>query len=110
MAHWRSRALGFEICRFQLEVPARLAVCIIHEHHSVTISQSQGLLLDDLHILPNESRPQHMNDERDDRKPWKNIPRSAEVESAEILTDGRDCCAARQPVAAGANHFEALIG
>ena len=109
MAHWRSCSLGFEIRRFQVEIPARLAVSIIYQHHAVAVPQSQRLFLDYFHVLANKTRSEYMNDEGHDRKPRKNIPRCAEIEPAEILADGRYGGATRQPVSPGTNHFEALI-
>ena len=84
MAHRLAGALRFQMRRFQLEIPARLAVGVVHQHHAVFIFQAERLLLDHFGILADESRPEHVNDERDDREPRKNIPRGDEIEPAKI--------------------------
>src|SRR5580700_12114730 len=94
---------------FQFEIPAGLAVGVINQHHAVLVLQSQRLFFDHFGVLADEARAEYINDERDDWKPRQNIPRGAEVQSAEIATDGRDRGAAGKPVAASANLFEALI-
>src|SRR5580698_3796115 len=110
VAHRRAGALGFQVRSLQFEIPARLAVRIVHEHHAIFIFQTERLLANYFRILANESRAEDVNDERDDRKPWKNIPGGDEIEAAEIVSYRCDRRAAGKPVAAGANLFEPLVG
>src|ERR1700723_1468192 len=110
MAHWLAGALGFQMRRLQLEIPARLAIGIIHQHHAILVLQTERLLFDHFTVLANETRAKHMNNERDDREPGKNVPCGDEIQAAEIVADRRDRGTARQPVPASANLLEALIG
>ena len=58
--HGLAGALRFEVRGLQLEIPARLAIGVIHQHHAVFVFQTQDLLLDHFGILADESRPQHV--------------------------------------------------
>src|SRR5215472_7778185 len=102
-------ALRFEMGRLQLEIPASLAVGVVDQHHAIAELEAKRLFLDDFSILANEPRAKHMNDERNNWKPQKNVPRSDEVEAAEIAPHGGDGCAARKPIAARPNLLEALV-
>ncbi len=63
MAHRRAGALRFKMRGLQFEIPARLTVGIVHQHHAVFIFQTERLLLDHFRILADEARPEHVNDE-----------------------------------------------
>ena len=94
----------------QFEIPARLAVGIIYQHHAVFVLQPQRLLFDHFGILADESRAENVNDEGDDRQPGENIPGGAKIQAAKIVANGSDCGATGEPVTAGADLFEALVG
>src|ERR1700733_15844818 len=94
---------------FQFEVPARLTVGIIYQHHAVLVLQSQRLLFDHFGILADKSRAENVNDEGDHGEPSKDVPGGAEIEAAKIVANGSDCGATGEPVTAGADLFEALV-
>src|ERR1700733_15300412 len=67
MAHWLAGALGFQVRGLQLEIPARLAVGIVHQHHAFLILQAERLLFDHFTVLANETladRTCHARDAR----------------------------------------------
>src|SRR5208337_388686 len=90
MEHRLTGALRFEVGGFQLEVPARLAIGIIHQHHAVFVPEAERLLFDHFTVLPDKARPEDVNDQGNDRKPRKNIPRGDEIKTAEIAANGRN--------------------
>jgi hypothetical protein len=55
-------ALRFLVCGFQLEIPARLAIGIVNQHHAVLVLQSHGLFFDYFGVLADEARAEHIND------------------------------------------------
>src|SRR5215469_14981432 len=110
MVRWCAGAPRFEMGGLQLEIPASLAVGVVDQHHAIAVLEAERLFLDNFSILANEPRAKHMDDERNDWKPRKNVPRGGEVEAAEIAPHGGDGCAARKPIAARPNLLEALVG
>jgi hypothetical protein len=64
VAHGRARTLRFEIRGLQLEIPAGLAVRVVHQHHAVFIFQAEDLFFDYLGILADESRAHHLQNKR----------------------------------------------
>ena len=71
----------FKVRRFQFEIPTRLAVGIVHQHHAIFVCKAERLLLNYFCILPDESRPQHVNHERHDGEPRENVPRGDEIQA-----------------------------
>src|ERR1700734_1424170 len=110
MARRTTRASRILKGGLQFEIPARLAVSVIDQHHAIFVTQTKSLLLNYFDVLPDEARAEHVDDERDDREPRKDVPCRAEIEAAEVAANRRDRGAARQPVIPCPDLFEALIG
>ena len=60
MAHRLAGTLRFQVRSLQLEIPTRLAVRVVDQHHAVAVFQPERLLLDYLGVLADKSRAEHI--------------------------------------------------
>src|SRR5215469_18122176 len=105
-----SSLLRLQMRGLQLKIPFRGAVGVVDQHQMRIRFQSLRLLGNRLGILRNEARAQNSNDESNHWNKSKDVPRSAEIQPAQIAANRSDNCATGKPQASGPNLLEAIAG
>ena len=102
--------LGFEMRRFQREVPFGWTIGVINQHKMWVVFQPLSLQLHRVPVLLHKLCENKLQQRRPKRYPIENIPAGDDINAAVIVGNRRDRGQTREPIFASPNRLRPHIG